>query len=135
MFPHWCNRFAKSSEPPTEQCFLGTAFNIPNQRNACPPPCNRVQSIFQRNDSKGPCDNRNATLTFFINSYWSCVRPYILVFLTISVCALRAQNSVGETPNPVIPVEDKRAYGVLPNYRTAEASSPFKALTTKQKLT
>jgi hypothetical protein len=32
-------------------------------------------------------------------------------------------------------VEDKRAYGVLPNYRTAEASAPFKALTAKQKLT
>jgi hypothetical protein len=32
-------------------------------------------------------------------------------------------------------VEDKRAYGVLPNYRTAEASTPFQALTPKQKLT
>jgi hypothetical protein len=43
-----------------------------------------------------------------------------------------------ETPQPatpVIPVEDKRAYGVLPNYRTAELASPFKPLTSKQKLT
>jgi hypothetical protein len=29
--------------------------------------------------------------------------------------------------------EDKRAFGVLPNYRTAEASVPFQSLTTKQK--
>ena len=32
-------------------------------------------------------------------------------------------------------VEDKRAYGVLPNYRTAEADAPFAALTVKQKFT
>ena len=37
---------------------------------------------------------------------------------------------------PVVPVvEDKRAYGVLPNYRTAELDSPFKPLTGKQKMT
>jgi hypothetical protein len=36
----------------------------------------------------------------------------------------------------VIPaVEDKRAFGVLPNYRTVEGSAPFKALTAKQKMT
>jgi hypothetical protein len=29
--------------------------------------------------------------------------------------------------------EEKRAFGVLPNYRTAEASVPFQSLTTKQK--
>jgi hypothetical protein len=33
------------------------------------------------------------------------------------------------------PHEDKRAYGVLPNYRTAESSVPFHAITTKQKFT
>jgi hypothetical protein len=58
--------------------------------------------------------------------------------LAISAYGLRAQNSPGEsTPPtaPVIPVEDKRAYGVLPNYRTAELSTPFKPLTAKQKLT
>jgi hypothetical protein len=32
-------------------------------------------------------------------------------------------------------VEDKRAYGVLPNYRTAELANPFKPLTAKQKMT
>ncbi len=31
--------------------------------------------------------------------------------------------------------EDKRAYGVLPNYRTAEADTPYAAITTKQKFT
>jgi hypothetical protein len=36
------------------------------------------------------------------------------------------------SPQPT--TEDKRAYGVLPNYRTAEASAPFVPLTAKQKL-
>jgi hypothetical protein len=62
------------------------------------------------------------------------VRYYTLVPLTLSVCGLRAQNSGGETAATAAPVEDKRAYGVLPNYRTAEASAPFVALTAKQKL-
>jgi len=66
------------------------------------------------------------------------VRFYTLVLFTIGVCCLRAQNSPGNSPAaaPTTPiVEDKRAYGVLPNYRTAEASSPFTPLTRKQKLT
>jgi hypothetical protein len=66
------------------------------------------------------------------------VRHYLLILLAISVSGLRAQNSPADPTQPaapVVPVEDKRAYGVLPNYRTAEASSPFKALTGKQKLT
>src|SRR5262249_20360250 len=33
------------------------------------------------------------------------------------------------------PAQDKRAYGVLPNNRTAEASTPFEPLTAKGKLT
>jgi len=37
------------------------------------------------------------------------------------------------TPAPAPIIEDKRAFGVLPNYRTAEASAPFKAITTRQK--
>ena len=61
--------------------------------------------------------------------------------------ALRAQDApagaVPATPSPaadaatpaLIPVEDKRAYGVLPNYRTAELASPFEPLTAKQKMT
>lgn len=32
-------------------------------------------------------------------------------------------------------VEDKRIFGVLPNYRTAESSAPFAPITTKQKFT
>ena len=33
------------------------------------------------------------------------------------------------------PVQDKRAFGVLPNYRTVEGSIPFHPLTAKQKFT
>ncbi len=62
------------------------------------------------------------------------MRHHTFVLLALSVCALRAQNSAGETAAPTAPVEDKRAYGVLPNYRTAELSAPFQALTAKQKL-
>ena len=36
---------------------------------------------------------------------------------------------------PGQPIEDKRAFGVLPNYKTAEANAPFVPLTTKQKFT
>jgi hypothetical protein len=72
------------------------------------------------------------------------VHRYILILLAIGACSLRAQNAAADpapvptppvAPAPVAPIEDKRAYGVLPNYRTAEASSPFKPLTAKQKLT
>lgn len=34
---------------------------------------------------------------------------------------------------PGQPMEDKRVFGVLPNYRTAESSVPFQPITTKQK--
>jgi hypothetical protein len=67
------------------------------------------------------------------------VRRYLLTFLTISTSILRAQNSPADAASPAAPVvpvvEDKRAYGVLPNYRTAELDSPFMQLTAKQKLT
>ncbi len=43
------------------------------------------------------------------------------------------QASLAPTPAPI--QEDKRAYGVLPNYRTVEGSQPFVPLTAKQKLT
>ncbi len=36
---------------------------------------------------------------------------------------------------PGQPAEDKRVFGVLPNYRTAESSVPFQPITTKQKFT
>src|SRR5258708_7371665 len=32
-------------------------------------------------------------------------------------------------------VQDKRIFGVLPNYRTADGSLPFQPITTKQKFT
>ena len=77
------------------------------------------------------------------------MRFHLIIALSLSVCALRAQSPVAEAappaavvpadsappPAPVIPVEDKRAYGVLPNYRTAELATPFKPLTAKQKMT
>src|SRR5260370_36499663 len=34
---------------------------------------------------------------------------------------------------PGQPPQDKRVFGVLPNYRTAESSVPFQPITTKQK--
>jgi len=77
------------------------------------------------------------------------VRHKALVLIAFCVFALRAQIPAGDVPPtttaaandpvtpgaPVTPVEDKRAYGVLPNYRTAELSTPFRPLTAKQKLT
>lgn len=66
------------------------------------------------------------------------MRQYFFVLLSLSVSVLRAQSpNSDQTPAaaPLVPVEDKRAYGVLPNYRTAELDSPFKPLTAKQKLT
>jgi hypothetical protein len=39
----------------------------------------------------------------------------------------------GETPAPPT-AEDKRIFGVLPNYRTVEGSQPFSPLTARQKL-
>jgi hypothetical protein len=43
----------------------------------------------------------------------------------------------GHTPLPGEPgsLEDKHAFGVLPNYRTAEKETPFSPITTKQKFT
>jgi hypothetical protein len=40
-----------------------------------------------------------------------------------------------DEPNPEAQGEDKRIFGVLPNYRTAENSLPFSPITAKQKLT
>jgi hypothetical protein len=38
-------------------------------------------------------------------------------------------------PRPSQPVEDKRAFGVIPNYKTAEEGAEFEPLTVKQKFT
>lgn len=44
----------------------------------------------------------------------------------------------GNPNNPAVNIDatpDKRAFGVLPNYRTAEGSAPYQPLTVKQKFT
>ncbi len=56
--------------------------------------------------------------------------PRIILSLVIAGAAL-AQDSGLSNP----PVEDKRAFGVLPNNRTTEASLPFAPLTAKRKMT
>ena len=46
-----------------------------------------------------------------------------------------AQPCTAVLPGDPGSTEDKRAFGVLPNYRTAEADQPFVPITTKQKFT
>lgn len=50
-----------------------------------------------------------------------------------------ADSAVSESAGSAAPggvaAEDKRAFGVLPNYRTVEGSQPFVPITAKQKLT
>jgi hypothetical protein len=63
----------------------------------------------------------------------------IAAVLILGVLLARAQESPGNTtPNPVAPTpaptEDKRIFGVLPNYRTTEESIPFHSISAKQKL-
>ena len=73
-----------------------------------------------------------------------------LVSLLVFICALSvisiAQVAAGEPSSGNASIEsnsglaspiavDKRAYGVLPNYRTAEEANPFKPITSKQKMT
>lgn len=57
------------------------------------------------------------------------MRHHVLILIALSVGVLAAQDPAAQ------PVIDKRAYGVLPNYRTADASVPFEPLTAKQKMT
>src|ERR1700730_2863509 len=77
----------------------------------------------------------------------------ICLLITILVCGFAEGQSADETTvaspkveeqvnqkgkiqlGPDQPVEDKRAYGVMPNYRTAEGSAPFHPITTRQKFT
>ncbi len=43
-------------------------------------------------------------------------------------------SALGQDPDePVQPLGDKRVFGVIPNYRTADGSVPFQPITTKQK--
>ena len=57
-----------------------------------------------------------------------------LILVMAVSCAIG--SAVAQDPaEPVQPPEDKRAFGVIPNYRTAEGSAPFQPITTKQKFT
>jgi hypothetical protein len=67
----------------------------------------------------------------------------IVAVLLLGTLILRAQDSPGSSPpNSVIPTQpqpaqpqqDKRAFGVIPNYRTAEASTPFHAISRGEKM-
>src|SRR5437899_1398593 len=55
--------------------------------------------------------------------------------LFLVMAALSAIGSAlgQESAQPGQPHEDKRAFGVIPNYRTAEGSVPFQPITVKQK--
>jgi hypothetical protein len=48
---------------------------------------------------------------------------------TIALPPGKTQSGLGQ------PIEDKRAFGVIPNYKTAEESAAFEPLTAKQKFT
>jgi hypothetical protein len=56
-------------------------------------------------------------------------RTLFAITLFIAVAAVAQDNGVSSAP-----VEDKRAFGVLPNNRTTEASLPFMPLTAKRKM-
>jgi hypothetical protein len=67
-----------------------------------------------------------------------CARRHALVLCLLGLDPAYAQNQPGESaqpvPAPAPVVEDKRAYGVLPNNRTAESSVPFQPITARHKL-
>ncbi len=56
-----------------------------------------------------------------------------LIFAAFLGSAALAQDTATATPTP--PLEDTRAFGVLPNYRTTEASLPFAPITARYKMT
>jgi len=67
-----------------------------------------------------------------------CPRHHPLLLLVFAAASGWAQTSPSDPPQPSQPTQpavDKRAYGVLPNNRTADSSVPFKAITAKEKLT
>jgi hypothetical protein len=67
------------------------------------------------------------------------MRHHALLLCLLGVPFAQAQNLPVDSPTtaatPAPPAVDKRAYGVLPNNRTAESSEPFHALSAKEKLT
>src|SRR5260370_16661572 len=50
------------------------------------------------------------------------------------VCAQEPLNESAAEKQPAAPEIDKRAFGVLPNYRTADGSLPFKPITAGYKM-
>jgi hypothetical protein len=64
-----------------------------------------------------------------------CVRQRVLFLAILGAPLVWAQSPPADSAQPAPVVEDKRAYGVLPNNRTAESSLPFHALTARQKIT
>src|SRR5713226_8501448 len=52
-------------------------------------------------------------------------------FTALFFCGIALGQSEDISPSQA--PDDKRAFGVLPNYRTAESAVPFHAITTKQK--
>src|SRR5580704_2383253 len=77
----------------------------------------------------------------------TCSYTTILSVSLLIAQGLWAQQPVASPDAPVIQkgeeqvpgqpgvVQDKHAFGVLPNYRTAEGSVPYAPITTKQKFT
>jgi hypothetical protein len=61
----------------------------------------------------------------------------ICLLIMISLCGLAMGQSTDTNPAPSSdqPIQDKRAFGVMPNYRTAEGTAPFHPITTRQKFT
>jgi hypothetical protein len=64
--------------------------------------------------------------------------PHLAAVFAAGVLCASAQNSPdGAAPGTVVPVqpkEDKRAFGIVPNNRTAEASIPYQPISGKQKM-
>jgi hypothetical protein len=61
----------------------------------------------------------------------------ILILTALAVVRSVAQSDpppdTPVAPQPAVPQEDKRIFGVIPNYRTAEESTPFQTITSRQK--
>ena len=60
---------------------------------------------------------------------------HVLVLMAAASLGALAQQHPTDPATPTQSPEDKRVFGVLPNYRTTENSVPFQKITAKQKLT
>lgn len=63
---------------------------------------------------------------------WSVLKNTIFFCSTLGTAVAQSANTA---PAPSTAPQDARAYGVLANYRTAELSDPYKAITPGQKFT